>query len=60
MEIIFGDKIEVALSPMYQMPAFINPSIPRETAIVTILHSARLNMICGTHLERTATEKCGE
>lgn len=45
---------------MYQMPAFINASIPRQTAIVTILHSARLNMICGTYLERTATEKCGD
>lgn len=34
---------------MYQMPAFINASILRQTAIVTILHSAKLNMISGTH-----------
>lgn len=36
---------------MYQMPAFIKATIPRQTAIVAILHSARLNMICGTNPE---------
>lgn len=43
---------------VYQMPAFINASIPRQTAIVAIFHSARLNMICGTHrLSRAGGDK---